>query len=267
MTLPIALADLDRLALAHPDLDRAAHTLAALLRIAFADPSPPPPPAPTDPLRVTWSAGLRALDAAPPPLDPRRLSALTLALAAILAADNPTGAPLHRAIANDPSLAPSWAANALHDPAALDRDLRRRSLDPIAVGSLLRLALIPDLAPWSAPFTPLLDGGAWTSPGCPACGDRPALAESRGLEARRFLRCARCAASWPTPRVGCPLCLTNDHRALSYRDADGRGDRHRLLDCSACGGRLKILSTLAPLSPPGLFVADLASIHLDLIDD
>ncbi len=52
-----------------------------------------------------------------------------------------------------------------------------------------------------------------------------------------------------------------------YRFVEGEQERYRLSQCDGCGFRLKVVATLAPLSPPGLLLAELVTVHLDLIAD
>jgi hypothetical protein len=73
-------------------------------------------------------------------------------------------------------------------------------------------------------------------------------------------------AHQPCRHFLCPFCGTSDHRSLHYAFVDGEQDRHRLAICDNRSGRLKIVARISPLSPPGLLVAELASIHLDLLE-
>ena len=107
--------------------------------------------------------------------------------------------------------------------------------------------------------------GAWRRGDCPNCGEPPLLAESRGLEQRRFLRCGLCAADWPADRLRCPSCGESDPRALRTLDVEGQEGKARLVRCGSCGSGLKVASTFAPFTAPGLLVADLATIHLDFL--
>src|SRR5205823_506094 len=107
----------------------------------------------------------------------------------------------------------------------------------------------------------------WSRGECPNCGSPPGLAESRGLEQRRYWRCGLCAADWPGERLRCPFCGQTDHRNLHYRFVEGEQGRHRLALCDTCGGRLRVVATLAPVSAPGLLVVELATAHLEPADE
>jgi FdhE protein len=133
----------------------------------------------------------------------------------------------------------------------------------------VRLTLLPTLAHSSAAYEPIIEARGGTGPVCPCCGEWALLAESRGLERRRFLRCGRCALGWPMARLGCPSCGPGPgpDRAMVSRSFEGQSERYRLLSCGLCGLRLKVLATLDRLTPPGLLVAELATLHLDQIPD
>jgi FdhE protein len=112
---------------------------------------------------------------------------------------------------------------------------------------------------------------AWVQGACPVCGAWAALAEVRGLERDRRLRCVRCAADWATPWMRCPYCGTGDHEALGslVLAGDGGGESQpahvatSLDTCQACHGYLKTLTTLAPLSADDVGLVDLATVELD----
>jgi hypothetical protein len=44
-------------------------------------------------------------------------------------------------------------------------------------------------------------------------------------------------------------------------------ERCRLVLCDGCGGRLKVITSLAPLSHPGLILAQFTMLYLDFVDD
>src|SRR5262249_40774417 len=104
----------------------------------------------------------------------------------------------------------------------------------------------------------------WEHGFCPNCGSWPLLGEFRGLEQTRYLRCGWCAAEWTFPRLRCPYCGTTDHRQLGYLHTEEEAGKDRADTCSGCQGYIKMVSTLTAFSPPGLLVADVATMHLDL---
>ena len=91
------------------------------------------------------------------------------------------------------------------------------------------------------------------------------LAESRGLEQRISYRCGLCAADWPGERLGCPSCGEAASKALHHSFIEGEQERCRLAHCDTCLYDWKVVSTLTALSPPAMIVADLATVHLDLL--
>ncbi len=137
-------------------------------------------------------------------------------------------------------------------------------LDAGLTATVLRLTLYPVLARVSAALAPLRQATQWTPGYCPTCGSWPLLGEFRGLEQTRYLRCGLCAASWEFPRLRCPFCETRDHEQLGYFHVEGEEARYRAATCAACGGYVKMVTTLSALGEPHLLVADLATMHLDL---
>jgi FdhE protein len=91
------------------------------------------------------------------------------------------------------------------------------------------------------------------------------LAEWRGLEQFRWLRCGLCSAGWRADRMFCPFCETRDYRQLHELFAEGDEQKHRVSACDGCGGFLRGISTLAALSPPALLVAEVETLHLDVV--
>src|SRR5262249_52878428 len=131
--------------------------------------------------------------------------------------------------------------------------------------TLLRLTLLPCLERVPLQLTPLRATQPWGRGYCPTCGAWPVLAEQRGLEQWRYLRCGLCASSWEVDRLLCPFCTTRDFHALGYLQVEGEEPRQRVATCDACQSYLKLRSTLTPLSTPQLLVEEVALVHLDLI--
>ncbi|MCA1685211.1 MAG: formate dehydrogenase accessory protein FdhE [Planctomycetia bacterium] len=269
--LASALADLDRLSADRPELAGASLALSRVLRAAFLAPAPVTGlHADPELIAAAWRTGVPAFRAgdAPPALDRDDLRARATSVVESLGAGNPHALPLLKAL-RDGSVAPhAWALSALSDrPEAVDDQAAALGLDPSLVRSVLRLTLLASLAGLSEALAAIRPEGLWTRGHCPNCGSPPALSESRGLEQRRYWRCGVCAAGWEGERLRCPFCDETDHRRLHYRFAEGEQDRYRLALCDTCGGRLKVISTLAPIPAPGLLVAELTTLHLDATDD
>ena len=267
--LSSALAALDRLAAARPELKSPARSLSRVLAAAFAA-----PPAGTsrddfssgssrvDAVRRAWMAGETAFRAVPPEFDASDLRARALAILKALRRDNPDAAALAKAEFD-------WVASARLAVRGDERGIARCAADlrvnPELVASVLRLALLPVLALHSAELAPHRPESSAGGGPCPNCGRPPILGESRGLEGRRRLRCGLCAADWAGPRLACAACGEDDPRSVRSLFVEGEEARLRLVRCDSCGSALKVISTLSPLSVTGLIVAELATVHLDLI--
>jgi FdhE protein len=112
---------------------------------------------------------------------------------------------------------------------------------------------------WAARVPP-----TWTAGYCPVCGAWPILAEARGLERARRLRCVRCAADWPAAWLRCPYCDTSDHERLGALVAEAAPELRRIETCGVCRGYLKTITTLAPTPADDLGVLDLTTVELDV---
>ncbi|GAC1489156.1 MAG: hypothetical protein NVS1B5_13380 [Gemmatimonadaceae bacterium] len=130
--------------------------------------------------------------------------------------------------------------------------------------TLLDYATRPALRAGYRFVTEIIGRARWERGRCPACGAPPALAELRGGEGERFLRCGRCSASWVFTRVGCPHCETRNHKQLRYLHGEGEESYRRVQTCDSCGGYVKEIAALDPLHATAILEIDLASAALDL---
>jgi FdhE protein len=112
---------------------------------------------------------------------------------------------------------------------------------------------------WSARVDP-----AWEGAHCPVCGAWPALAEARGLEGERRLRCARCGGDWRTQWLRCPFCGNGDHLRLGALVPEGTTDTRKVDTCALCRRHVKTLTTLAATPPADVALADLTTVDLDV---
>jgi FdhE protein len=146
--------------------------------------------------------------------------------------------------------------------------------DAGALGAVAALAPVPLLRACAERWAPHVPR-AWAHGWCPVCGSWPAFAEARGLENARRLRCARCAADWPTAWLRCPYCGEDDHMRLGSlvvtldqeRDpaASGLARVATSIDtCGRCRGYLKTMTTLGPTPADDLGLIDLATVELDV---
>lgn len=144
-------------------------------------------------------------------------------------------------------------------------------VDADLLNTIAALSVAPLLRAYAERLVPLLeraddgtpDGAAWQKGYCPVCGAWPALAELRGVELRRFLRCSACGSAWPARRLFCPYCGNDDFKSLSHLRAEGEG-RFRVDTCQRCNGYLKSANAFDPAPPELLPLEDLTSVDLDV---
>lgn len=127
--------------------------------------------------------------------------------------------------------------------------------------ALARLAVIPLLTE-CASRAPAIS--PWPLGHCPVCASWPIVAESRGLERARRLRCPRCAADWAGELLCCGYCGERDHTRLGALVSEGTGATAAADTCLSCGGYLKTVTTLTPLAPEDLLLLDFETVELDL---
>lgn len=129
-----------------------------------------------------------------------------------------------------------------------------------AVGQALAMSVLQPCAAEVAAHVP----PGWARGYCPVCGAWPTLAEERGLERARRLRCARCGADWWTAPLACPYCGSFDHTRLGSLRPQAAGDTRRVDTCASCRGYLKSVATLTALPAADVALADLATVELDV---
>jgi FdhE protein len=105
----------------------------------------------------------------------------------------------------------------------------------------------------------------WPHGYCPICAAWPIVAERRGLDRSRWLRCGRCATAWEVEWLYCIYCGERDHERLASLEPDGQGEMLRVDTCSTCKGYLKSIATLQGLPPFELLLQDLETVELDLV--
>ncbi len=138
----------------------------------------------------------------------------------------------------------------------------------VGVGLLSTLAGVassPLLRACAAELTPALGAEPWRPGYCGICGAWPALAEQRGLERSRRVRCGRCGFDWAIEQQRCPFCDNRDHRRLGSLLLEEQGPAQSLAVCDECRCYLKTLTTLDPLPADEIVVEDLATLELDLV--
>jgi FdhE protein len=104
----------------------------------------------------------------------------------------------------------------------------------------------------------------WMHGYCPVCAGWPVIAEMRGLDRQRALRCVRCGTGWHLPWLMCPYCGTTDHDQLGSLVPDDAADGRRVDVCHRCLGYVKTIPTLRELSAQEVALVDASSIELDV---
>ncbi len=104
----------------------------------------------------------------------------------------------------------------------------------------------------------------WAYGYCPICGGWPALAETRGLDGARHLRCGCCGSDWRTEWLRCPFCGEGDHEKLGSLVPPDSLTRQTIEVCDRCSGYVKTMTTLSAIRPEHVVLQDLATLVLDI---
>jgi FdhE protein len=140
----------------------------------------------------------------------------------------------------------------------------KRDVDAGALASVAHLAAFPLLQSCGR----LLESRVppyWHHGYCPVCAAWPILAERRGLDRSRRLRCGRCAAQWEVQWLCCIYCGEREHNRLGSLEPDDRGEMLKVETCASCQGYLKSLASLQGFPAFELLLQDLETIELDLV--
>lgn len=105
---------------------------------------------------------------------------------------------------------------------------------------------------------------AWWEGYCPLCGAWPTLAEFRGLERKRWLRCGRCGTGWEVPWLRCPFCAETSHENLGYLAPEDGETSRKVEVCDTCKGYVKAEPTVRELPWWGVLLDDVATVALDV---
>jgi FdhE protein len=139
-----------------------------------------------------------------------------------------------------------------------------RAVDADALASVAHLAAFPLLQSCGR----LLEGrmpAHWHHGYCPVCAAWPILAERRGLDRSRRLRCGRCAAEWQVQWLYCIYCGEREHSRLGTLEPEGQGEMLKVETCATCRGYLKSIASLQGFPAFELLLQDLETIELDLV--
>jgi FdhE protein len=156
------------------------------------------------------------------------------------------------------------AAAITHSTDAIELLATQHKLDMAALESLAHMAALPLLQACSQQLQGLLPQH-WSQSYCPICAAWPVLAERRGLDRSRRLRCGRCATDWEVEWLYCIYCGERDHRKLGSLSPDASGELLKVETCETCHGYLKSIASLQGFQPFELLLQDLETVELDLV--
>jgi FdhE protein len=105
---------------------------------------------------------------------------------------------------------------------------------------------------------------SWMERYCPLCGAWPALAEVRGIDKARYLRCGRCGSDWQAYGLTCVFCKNDDHEQLVSLVPQNDGFARVIEGCKQCSGYLKSFTRLQGVDALAVMLEDLASVDLDI---
>jgi FdhE protein len=139
-----------------------------------------------------------------------------------------------------------------------------RGLDAGALATVAHLAAYPLLQSCGRALATSVSP-SWQHGYCPVCAAWPTLAERRGLDRSRRLRCGRCSTQWEVPWLYCIYCRERNHERLGSLEADGQEDVLKVETCATCKGYLKSIATLQGFPAFELLLQDLETVEFDLI--
>ena len=216
-------------------------------------------------LLAEHSPGTPLLAGARIPIDARLADRWVRRVLALAAEAGPRAIGLRAAAGDDALDAPAFLEAAINaDGDRLEALARSLEIDPDALAAVAALAAIPLLQALRRRFELAVDS-RWHEGYCPICGGWPHLAEQRGLERSRRLRCARCGGDWAQPGIRCPYCGVIGHEARAALVSEQDGEARKVEICSACRGYLKSVSTLRAWAGDEVALIDLATVDLDLV--
>ena len=149
------------------------------------------------------------------------------------------------------------------DVARMDAVADAADLPRPPVAAVLPLAAYP----WLQQCAALVGGhvaAEHTAAWCPICAAWATLAEARGLEGARRLRCGRCGGDWRAQWLRCPFCGTDEHARLRGLVGAEPGESRRADGCAVCGAWVKTIATLGPSDVDALRLLDLATVDFDV---
>ena len=155
-------------------------------------------------------------------------------------------------------------AGIAQDGERLDSMAVECGLDLQLLATLAQLATFPLLQACGRKAAPLLEGVSWEAGCCPVCAAWPTLAELRGLDRHRRLRCGRCGADWALLPSTCPFCAKDTGGGQAYLAAEDDRESRRAVICDNCQSYLKTLTTFSAVPAADIAFYDLTSLELDM---
>jgi FdhE protein len=151
------------------------------------------------------------------------------------------------------------------DDERIDAAAQTAGAEPAILRVAAQIAALPLLQTCGRALAAQLPAPAfWAEGYCPVCGAWPTLAEFRGLERKRWLRCGRCATGWEVPWLRCPFCGETEHTNLGFL-APEEGETTRKVEvCDRCKGYVKAEPTVRSLTPWEIVLDDLATLPLEV---
>ncbi|HEY3490196.1 MAG TPA: formate dehydrogenase accessory protein FdhE [Candidatus Deferrimicrobiaceae bacterium] len=201
-------------------------------------------------------------------LDKQSANALFSRLAAGLADRGVAGASPIREAAGSARIDP---ARFLRDVLAGDRSpvdavAGRLALKADLLCLLLSTAFRPAFHAWSLELSAVVpDPVPWERLTCFVCGAAATLGELQGRGQAKHLRCGRCGAGWPVPRIRCVACANDDPATLGCLYPEGRDPSARVDVCDRCHAYVKVVVAFDASPFELLPAADLATFPLDCI--
>ncbi len=170
-----------------------------------------------------------------------------------------------RAVPHEVEATALLEAAVCQDDDRVDAIGERTNVDPPTLRVVAQMFALPLLQTCGRALAGQLPAAsAWWEGYCPVCGAWPTLAEFRGLERKRWLRCGRCATGWEMAWLRCPFCGETQHTNLGYLAPEAVETTRKVEVCDSCKGYVKAEPTVRPLAPWEIVLDDLATVPLEL---
>jgi FdhE protein len=152
----------------------------------------------------------------------------------------------------------------VHNDEALTQLARSMGVDTSLLATIASFTALPLLQVCGRRADPVVARIRWTSGFCPVCAAWPILAELRGLDRERWLRCGRCGSGWCVAHVGCPYCANTDQRSSGYLAPEQQRESRRAVTCDVCRGYIKTVTTFQAIPPVEIGLMDMQTLELDI---